>query len=228
MTHTPHRSIVFFVQFFVKWKKYLFFRKITPTPSSIPLGVYSFHFIPNESRLFYRPVPPWFDQYGEFTGLVPVPGWSKFCIDVEQFNIKLTGVPDDIFIMSDGRFFIIDYKTAKYTGNQDKLLGMYKVQLNGYAYIFEKLGMGKIGGLGLCYYEPQGDAPTVTFETVIQKDGFLMPFKAHLKKIELDPEGVVLPLLKEVRRYNGMVEAPESREGCGDCEILGQVMGMVG
>ena len=74
----------------------------------------------------------------------------------------MANIPWDIFIMADGRYFIIDYKTAKYTDNQDKLLGMYRVQLNGYAYIFEKLGMGKIGGLGLVYYEPQGDAPTVS------------------------------------------------------------------
>ena len=40
------------------------------------------------------------------------------------------------------------------------------MQLNGYAMIFEKLGMGKVGGLGLVYYEPQGDAPTVSLETV--------------------------------------------------------------
>ena len=63
-------------------------------------------------------------------------------------------MPDDIFIMADGRFFIVDYKTARFTENQDKLIGMYRVQLNGYAYIFEKLGMGMVGGLGLCYYEP--------------------------------------------------------------------------
>ena len=176
----------------------------------------------------FNRVPPWFDPYGDFTGLVPVPGWSKFCIDVEQFNIQLTGVPDDIFIMEDGRYFIIDYKTAKYTGNQDALLPMYQVQLNGYAYIFEKLGMGEIGGLGLCYYEPQGDAPTVNFETVLQDDGFLMPFRAHLKKIELDPEGVVLPLLKEVRRFGGMEKAPGGRDGCGDCEILSRIMSILG
>ena len=48
-------------------------------------------------------------------------------------------------------------------------------QLNGYAYIFEKLGMGKVDGLGLCYYEPQGNASTVSFETVLQEDGFVMP-----------------------------------------------------
>ncbi len=28
----------------------------------------------------YKKVPPWFDEYGEFKGLLPVPGWSKFSI----------------------------------------------------------------------------------------------------------------------------------------------------
>ena len=140
----------------------------------------------------------------------------------------MTGVPDDIFIMADGRYFIIDYKTARFTENQDKLLGMYRVQLNGYAHIFEKLGMGTVGGLGLCYYEPQGDAPIVNLSTVLRQDGFVMPFKAHLKKIELDAEGVVRPLMQEVRRYAQMEKAPGGREGCGDCGVLEQVVGMVG
>ena len=100
-------------------------------------------------------------------------------------------------VVANGSYFIIDYKTAKFTDNQDKLLGMYKVQLNGYALIFEKLGMDKVGGLGLVYYDPQGNAPTVTFETVIQEDGFVMPFVAHLKEIELDAGGAVMPLLRQ-------------------------------
>ena len=176
----------------------------------------------------FNKLPTWFKPFGEFTGLVPVPGWSKFSIVNKQFNINLTGVPDDIFIMADGKYFIVDYKTAKFTANQDKLLGMYMVQLNGYAYIFEKLQMGKIGGLGLCYYEPQGDAPTVSFETVMMEDGFVMPFKAYLKDIELDTEGVVLPLLKDVRMYADMETAPVGRDGCRDCEILENVAGFVG
>ena len=104
--------------------------------------------------------------------------------------------------------------------------GMYVVQLNGYAYIFEKMGMGKIGGLGLCYYEPQGNAPLDKFDAVLQDDGFVMPFKAHLKKIQLDPGGIVLPLLKEVSKLVGRKKAPGGRGGCRDCEILGKVVGV--
>jgi len=63
---------------------------------------------------------------------------------------------------------------------------------------------------------------------VLLEDGFVMPFRAHLKEIGLDAEGVVLPLLREVRRYADMENAPGGRDGCGDCRLLGQVVGMVG
>ena len=175
----------------------------------------------------FKTVPSWFESFGEFTNLYPVPGWSKFSIIDRQTGIMLTGVPDDIFIMADGRYFIIDYKTAKYTGNQDKLLGMYRVQLNGYALIFEKLGLGKVGGLGLCYYEPQADASNVDFQTVIQEDGFFMPFRAHLKEIELGSERIVRPLLKQVREMWDRDVVPEGRAGCGDCRQLELICNLV-
>ena len=54
MTHTPLISIMFYVQFVVKWGKCLFFRKIIPTSSFIPLGVHSSHFVQNEFLLFYH------------------------------------------------------------------------------------------------------------------------------------------------------------------------------
>ena len=141
-------------------------------------------------------------------------------ISIESLSLRVDGD-------SDGRYFIIDYKTAKYTGNQDALLPMYVCQLNGYAHIFEKLGMGTIGGLGLVYYEPQGDAPLDDIEPVLLEDGFVMPFKAHLKDIGLDVEGVVKPLLKEVRRYADSEVVPEGRVGCGECEKVGEIVGML-
>lgn len=175
----------------------------------------------------FKRVPPWFDPFGKFVGLVPVPHWSRFFVVDEETGIQLRGMPDDIFIMANGKYFIWDYKTAKYTQTQDNLIDMYLVQLNGYAYIFQKMGMGKVGGLGLCYYEPQGDAPTYYFETVLHEDGFVMPFTAHLKEIGLDAKGVVKPLLKEVRRLANRKKAPRGREGCKDCAILEKVVGRV-
>ncbi len=58
-------------------------------------------------------------------------------------------------------------------------------------------------------------------------DGFVMPFKAHLKEIGLDAEGVVRPLLQEVRRYADMEQVPGGRDGCGDCGLLEKVVEMV-
>jgi len=176
----------------------------------------------------FKRVPPWFDPFGKFVGLLPVPHWSKFFVVDRETGIRLTGVPDEIFIMADGRYFIWDYKTARVSLLQDALLPLYRVQLNGYALIFEKMGMGTVGGLGLCYYEPLGDAPTVNTETVMLENGFVMPFRAHLKGVELRPEAVVRPLLKEVRRLAGRKKAPGSRDGCGDCEILEKVVGLAG
>jgi len=176
----------------------------------------------------HRRVPSWFRPFGEFTGMVPVPHWSRFFVIDEETGIKLTGIPDELLILVDGRLFVLDYKTAKLTRSQDSLLPLYKVQLNGYAFIIEKLGMGNVGGMGLCYYEPQGDAPIVNLVTVLQQDGFVMPFKAHLKNIELELEGIVRPLLREVRRYAAMEEAPAGRDGCKDCEIVGKLIRTMG
>jgi hypothetical protein len=96
-------------------------------------------FLLNQSNRVPNPlllwgVPPWFKPFGEFTGLLTVPHWSKFFTVDSETGIKLNGMPDDIFKMADGRYFIVDYKTAKFTDNQDKLLPLYVVQLNGYAY----------------------------------------------------------------------------------------------
>ena len=81
----------------------------------------------------YNKVPPWFLPCGEFTEPVKVPHFSKFSIVDKESNVQLRGVPDEIFRTSDNSFFIADYKTSKFTENQDALLPLYKVQLNSYA-----------------------------------------------------------------------------------------------
>jgi hypothetical protein len=143
---------------------------------------------------------------------------------VKETNIKLTGVPDDIFQASDG-YTIIDYKTARFTGHQDSLLPIYQVQLNGYALIGEQTDFAPVKKLLLVYYEPHGGILEVDdLDGLLLDDGFKMPYNSHCLELDLDPEKIVKPLLKEVRRIGNMDEAPASREGCSDCLKLEEVV----
>ncbi len=172
----------------------------------------------------HKKLPPWFSEFGEFSKPIPVPGWSQFYLIDEETNIKLTGVPDDIFQIEDGSYFIPDYKTAKYTANQDHLLPMYKVQLNGYSLIAESIGISPVSGVGLIYYEPQTDMTVDKLDQVLLDKGFRMEFKAHCLEVELKPEEVVKPLLAEVRRLADIRQSPEGRRGCGDCGLVSKMV----
>jgi hypothetical protein len=102
----------------------------------------------------HRKLVKWFLKVGLTGKPVKVPHFNEFQILDSKTNILLTGVPDEIIQMSDGSYAIIDYKTAKFTSNQDELLPMYDVQLNAYAYIGERKGFKPITRLILFYYEP--------------------------------------------------------------------------
>ena len=172
----------------------------------------------------YKILPKWFNELGDFIKPIPVLHFSQFYYFDEKLNIKLTGIPDDIFLCSDNSYFIIDYKTSRFTKNQDKLLPLYLVQLNGYALIFEKMGLGKVNGLGLCYYEPKTDILENDIDKVIIEDGFKMAFEAHNTKLKLDPEGLLMPLMREVRRIGDMEVMPMGRKGCLDCERVEEML----
>ena len=176
----------------------------------------------------YNQLPPWFNKFGNFIRPISVPHHSKFRIINDETNVTLTGVPDDVFLCGDGSYFIIDYKTAKFTKNADKLLPLYKVQLNGYAYIFEKLGMGKVSGLILCYYEPCTEVGADRLDSLLLDQGFRMNFKAHLLEIGLDAEGVVVPLLMQARELGDRKIAPKGRDGCEDCMKMGEIFKHLG
>ena len=67
-------------------------------------------------------LPDWFQPFGDFARPIKAPGRSIFFVEDEETNVKLTGIPDDIFQKKDGSYFIVDYKTARFTKNQDALL----------------------------------------------------------------------------------------------------------
>ena len=172
-------------------------------------------------------IPRWLDEFGSLDRPVHTPHHSKFFIIDEATDIRLTGVPDEIVRRSDGSFFIIDYKTARFTGHQDRLLPMYQVQINGYAYIGNRTGFEPVSGIGLVYYEPNTDLTEEQLDRVILDDGFYMPFSAKILPLDLDPEGMIPPLLKKVREIVDFQEPPAGRPGCKDCVRLDVLVGLV-
>ena len=67
----------------------------------------------------------------------------------------------------------------------------------------------------------------INLDSLLISDGFNMAFNAHLLKLELEPKGIVLPLMMRIRELVRKGEVPEGRENCKDCHILGELVGLV-
>jgi hypothetical protein len=169
-------------------------------------------------------IPAWLEPFGDIVRPVKTPTLSTFYVVDPETNIKLTGVPDEVFQRKDGSYFIADYKTAKYTGNQDKLLPMYDTQLNGYAFIGERTGLKPVTGLGLVYYEPQTDLKVEGLDSILLSDGFMMSFIGKLLPIELRPDTTIPALLKRVRQICDLEKSPQGTAGCEDCEKVSKLI----
>ncbi len=123
----------------------------------------------------YQSTPPWLSALGELVDYYrPAPHHSRFNIVDTATNILLTGVPDDILMRRDDSHIIVDYKTAKYTSAQDKLIPLYEAQLNGYALIGAERGLQPVVGLALIYMEPVTHNDAAKDDKNLRDDGFAM------------------------------------------------------
>ena len=166
--------------------------------------------------------PQFLSDYGVNGYVEKVPGWRKFQHETEQ-GIILTGVPDDIWTSKKG-FIFPDYKTAKFTANADKLLPMYRTQLNGYAMIAEKTGFSPVIAIPLIYMVPQTENSDAAQEAW-DEYRFKMAFEPKVLPIELDIASID-PLLDQARKlYDG--DMPEPAEGCKDCKSLGYIVDLI-
>jgi hypothetical protein len=172
-------------------------------------------------------VPDWFCGFGSLGKPMKVPHYSKFSVIDPKSNVALWGAPDEILHKADGSYFIVDYKTAKFTGRQDQLLPMYEVQLNAYAYIGERVGFKPVSGLGLLYYEPQTDISADEIDSFMLDNGFSMDFSGKVLPIELKLDCIPL-LLKRVREIYELPETPNGVEGCKNCELLDTLLSIAG
>lgn len=165
--------------------------------------------------------PEWMKAMGDIVSFRKAPHWSKFNTVIQKHNILTRGMVDDILVTSDLKIIIVDYKTSKFTKNQDKLLPMYQVQLNAYALIHERCGMGKVESLFLVYFEPVTDEDAATRNH--RSTGFDMGFTGHTLPVEINR-----PMLDEVmEKTRDIYERklpPVRREGCKDCEKLDTIV----
>ncbi|MDG7042944.1 MAG: PD-(D/E)XK nuclease family protein [Nitrososphaerota archaeon] len=169
-------------------------------------------------------MPSWLGGIGDVKTLVEVPqrGYS-----ITRGSITITGIPDQPFQRNDGSYGIFDYKTAKYSAGQDRLMPIYNVQLNGYAYMMEELGMKPVNSLYLVYFEP----PSLDeFEKMvgegINKEGFEMPFRPVIHEITRNFKMVEELLQKAIKIYN-LNKPPNGRTGCPDCKRLNELIRLV-
>jgi len=163
--------------------------------------------------------PSWLNSLGDLKGYINPPHFSKYNIVDPDNNILFTGVPDGIFIKGDSSHIIVDYKTARYTGNQDKLMPMYEVQLNGYAMIGESCNFHPVSDLALIYMEPVTHPDAVSDNQNYRDSGFAMGFDASIHRVRLALD-MIPPLLARTREINELSSAPDKSIGCKDCQLL--------
>lgn len=163
--------------------------------------------------------PLWLRELGNIVDYEEPPHYSKFYVVDKESGVCLRGSPDAIFILDDKTYLIADYKTAKYTETQDKLLPMYEVQLNAYAFIGEQNGVSPVSRLALIYTEPVTDTAAVIRNNHQNESGFLLGFSAHIKQVTLEMDRIN-PLLVKVREIHELETIPPRKVDCEDCQRL--------
>lgn len=167
--------------------------------------------------------PAWLSELGAYYGYIDPPHYTKFSIVDQEHGVKLWGSPDGILKCADGSICIVDYKTAKFTGNQDTLFPMYEIQLNVYARIAEELNHGKVSKLALIYMEPITEV-TGNGDGIYLTNGSAMNFSAHIMEVQRNPMRIG-PLLEMLRKIHEMATSPDGKEDCNNCELLEKMAG---
>ncbi len=172
-------------------------------------------------------MPSWLRNLGNLVSYYPPLHYSKFNMVDTATNILLTGSPDDVFTREDGSYVIVDYKTAKYTGNQDHLFPIYEVQLNAYAMIGEQFGLKPISDLALIYMEPMTNDEEANDDMNRRANGFAMSFSASIHMVQMNT-AIIPPLLQRVREIHDLEVAPSGYNGCKDCESVNNLVAAIG
>jgi hypothetical protein len=162
--------------------------------------------------------PLWIPEFKDAVKYLPVPHWSKTKRTCPDTGLVVTGVPDDLLECADGSLIIPDYKTARHSEGQDKLLPIYIGQLNAYRWIWQGLGY-TVKSLPLIYCEPLTDLLKPNLE------GFALHFSPKAVMVEIDEELVPRLLARASAILSGKM--PEKSADCSDCECADKLAATV-
>ena len=165
-------------------------------------------------------LPAWMSGFGDTAGHIDPPHWSRFKATDEATGATLRGEADAIFRLADGTCVIVDYKTSRYNPDNRSQHRVYRAQLNAYAWIAERLDFPKPSRLALVYMEPATDSETVDIAGAADDNGFVLGFRPRVVDVDLEPDRLIPPLLRQAVRIHGLASAPEPRNGCRDCAAL--------
>ncbi len=171
-------------------------------------------------------MPGWLTELGEVQANINPPHYSKFTVTDSETKVTLRGGADGIFRMTNGSYTIVDYKTARVTKEQHAMFSIYEAQLNGYAYIANRVNMGPVSQLALVYMEPQTDQQKASHPASVNERGFVMELSARVVSVRLDPDGIIPPLLKRAQEIFDMERPPEGNRACKDCAAIDELRGI--
>lgn len=170
-------------------------------------------------------MPGWLARLGDVAANINPPHYTKFTVMDPETKVTLRGGADGIFRMRDSSYTIVDYKTARVTKEQHSMFSIYEAQLNGYAYIANRVNMGPVTQLALVYMEPQTEHDRASHPASVNERGFLMELSAQIVPVRLDPDGIIPPLLKRAQEVYEMERPPEGNRGCRDCAAVEALRG---
>ncbi len=157
---------------------------------------------------------------GDAVGHLDPPHWSRFTATDEATGVTLRGEADAMFSLADGTCAIVDYKTSRYNPKNRGQLRVYRAQLNAYAWISQRLSFPAVSKVALIYMEPASDSETAEIPELVDDSGFVLGFRPRVVEVELAPERLIPPLLRQAARTYAMPEPPPPRNGCKDCAAL--------
>ena len=173
-------------------------------------------------------LPPWLSGIGDTAAHIDPPHWSKFRATDETTGVTLRGEADAIFRLDDGTCAIVDYKTSRYNPDNRSQHRVYRAQLNAYAWIAQRLDFPRPSRLALAYMEPATDSENDDNAGAVDDSGFFLGFRPRLVEVDLEPDRLIPPLLRQASRIQALTAAPEPRNGCRDCAALEGLLAALG